>query len=62
MQIANADIRAKATESGVHLWEIAYKFGITDHYFSRKLRKEFSEEEKAKAFEAIEQIKQERAE
>lgn len=57
---ANKDIRTKAKESGVFLWEIADKFGYTDHYFSRKLRKEFTAEEKAKAFEAIEQIKKER--
>ena len=58
---ANNDIRKTAKESGVFLWEIADKLGYTDHYFSRKLRKEFTAEEKARAFEAIEQIKQERA-
>ena len=30
------------------LWQIADKLGITDSYFSRKLRKEFTNEEKEK--------------
>ena len=60
MTKTNNGIRTKAKGSGVFLWEIADKLGYTDHYFSRKLRKEFSAEEKAKAFEAIEQIKKER--
>ena len=56
----NNDIRTTAKESGIHLWEIAAKLGYADHSFSRKLRMEFTKEEKTKVFEAINQIKKER--
>ena len=43
---ANNDIRNYAKEKGVLLWEIAEKLNINDGNFSRKLRKELSEDEK----------------
>lgn len=44
----NVEIRREAAGAGVKLWQIADKLGITDSYFSRKLRKEFTNEEKEK--------------
>ncbi len=52
----NMDIRIKAQTAGVKLWQIADELGIADGNFSRKLRKELSEEEKAKIFSIIDSI------
>lgn len=56
----NLDIRVAAQENGVYLWEIAAKLGKSEPTFQRWLRQELSDEWKAKAFAAIEEIKQER--
>ena len=50
------DIRLAAASSGVKLWQIADALGMTDGNFSRKLRKELPQEEKAKIFAIIERI------
>ena len=55
----NNDIRTKARESGVYLYEIAEKMNISEQTFNRWLRKELSEELKQKALAAIKQIKEE---
>lgn len=52
----NNDIRAKAKESGVMLWEIAAKIGIYDGNFSRKLRRELPPDEKQRIFAIIDEI------
>lgn len=52
----NIDIRRAAAGSGVRLWQIADALGMTDGNFSRKLRKEFSQEEKQMILEIIERI------
>lgn len=44
----NQDIRREAAGAGVKLWEIAEALGITDSYFSRKLRQELTDEQKVK--------------
>ena len=54
--MCNKDIKEKAKASGVPLWMIAEKFGITDTQFSRWLRHEFTEERKKQAFEFIEEL------
>lgn len=56
----NLDVRTAAKNAGVFLWEIADKFGVSEPTFIRYLRKELSEEMKAKALAAIEEIKRER--
>ena len=48
MSLANQDIKNEIRGAGLYLWQIADKLGITDSYFSRKLRKEFTNEEKEK--------------
>lgn len=52
----NTDIRAAASEAGVKLWQIAEKLNINDGNFSRKLRREFSAEEKERIFAIIREI------
>lgn len=53
----NVDIRKAAKEAKVNLWEIAEAYGINDGNFSRKLRRELPNAEKAKILDIIEQIK-----
>lgn len=55
----NLDVRKRAGEAGVRLWQIADILGITDGNFSRKLRKELSQEEKDKIFTIIQQLSEE---
>ena len=55
----NNDIRTKARENGVYLYEIAEKMRVSEPTFNRWLRKELSEDLKQKALAAIEQIREE---
>ena len=55
----NNDIRTKARENVVYLYQIADKLNISDPTFNRWLRKELSENLKQKAIAAIEQIREE---
>jgi len=55
----NNDIRKKAKDEGIFLYQIAEQLKLNDGNFSRKLRKEFSQTEKEKIFKIIEQLKQE---
>ena len=52
----NTDIKKKAKEKGVYLWEIADKLGLIDTNFSRKLRKELPTDEKQVIFKIIDEI------
>lgn len=56
--MANIDIKEKISASGIRFWQVAYKLGITDSTFSRKLRKELSIETKEKIFSIIEKLKE----
>lgn len=56
MAVNNADIRDRAKKRGVKLWQIADELGITDGNFSRKLRHELPEAEKAQIFEIIDRV------
>ena len=53
----NTDIRKAAKDSGVFLWEIADKLGVSEPTVNRYLRKEMSDNQKAKFLAAIEQVK-----
>lgn len=53
----NDDIRQAAQSAGVRLWQIAEKLGLSDGNFSRRLRRELSDEEKAKIMGIIERLK-----
>lgn len=52
----NRDIRTRAKENGVYLYEIAEKLSVSEPTFNRWLRKELTEELKRKALLAIEEI------
>lgn len=53
----NNEIRKKAKENGVHLWQLADKLGIHDSELSKKLRYELSIEEKEQLLTLIEEMK-----
>ena len=55
----NVEIRRTAAGAGVRLWQIAEAMGMTDSQFSRKLRKEFSREDKEKIFSIIRELSKE---
>lgn len=52
----NNDIRQAAAARGVHLWQIADEFGMTDSTFSRLLRREFPAEKKQEILAIIDRI------
>ena len=55
----NLRIRNKAKQSNIHLWQIANKLGITDSWFSKKLRFELSEDETKKILDIIDELAKE---
>jgi hypothetical protein len=55
----NIDIREEAKAANVKLWEIAERLGCTDSNFSRKLRKELTDAQKAEIRLIIKAIKEE---
>jgi len=56
MELNNLDIRKEISDSGLKLWQIADKLGLTDGNFSRKLRKELSNTEKVKIRQIIKDL------
>ena len=60
--MCNKEIRTAAKSAGVRLWEVAAAYGINDGNFSRKLRKELSQEENEKILAIIDRLAQERQE
>ena len=54
--LTNTDIRARAAENNVRLWQIAEELNINDGNFSRKLRKVLSDIEKKRIFIIIDEI------
>lgn len=55
----NEDIRAEIANAGLKLWMVADRLHIADYCFSRKLRVELPEEEKAKIRAIIAALKKE---
>ena len=55
----NKDLRAEIKAAGLHLWQVAERYGVNDGNFSRKLRKELSADEKAKIKKIIKQLSKE---
>ena len=51
--MVNDDLRQLAKDNNVRLWQVASEYGITDGNFSRKLRRELSEQEKQKITQII---------
>ncbi len=56
----NNAIRQAAKESGVKLWQVAERYGLTDGNFSRKLRRELPEDEQRRIIGIIYEIAAER--
>lgn len=52
----NLEIRMAAKEAGVRLYQIAAVYGVNDGNFSRKLRWELPEAEKAKIMQIIQAL------
>lgn len=61
MAQANTDIRKYASNNHVMLWEIAEALGIADCNFSRKLRRELPNEEKARIISIVDDVAARRA-
>lgn len=57
---ANTEIRTKAKETGVFLWEVAEAIGMNEFAFFRKLRKELPPEKKQRILETIDRLAQEK--
>lgn len=57
----NVDVREKAKEKGVNLWQIAERMGIHDTALSKRLRHEFTEAEKERTMQIISEIAAEEA-
>ena len=55
----NTDIREAAIRSGIKLWQIADRLGVTDSTFSRKLRKELDLESKKRIMAIVSDIAEE---
>lgn len=55
----NLDIRQRAKDAKVRLWEIADYLGMSDVTFCRRLRHELSQEEKDRVISAIEDLRKE---
>ena len=56
--MANCEIKERAKKKGVYLWQVADALGMTDSYFSRKLRKELPEDEKNNILDIIDSLKE----
>lgn len=57
----NQEIREYAKKCGVCLWRIAERLGMNDGNFSRKLRRELPESERAKVLAIIDELAKEAA-
>lgn len=55
--MANQDIRLAAKGSGVALWRIAEKLGISEPTMTRRLRTELNADEKAHIMNIIAELK-----
>jgi len=54
--MTNSQIREKAKQNNIHLWQIANKLGITDSTFSKKLRFELPKDETQKILSIIDDL------
>ena len=52
----NAQIRSRAFEKGVLLWQVAEALGISDFSLSRRLRRELPEDERERMLQIIDEI------
>lgn len=57
--MTGAEVKEKILAAGLKIWQVAEKFGMNDGNFSRKLRKDFSQEDSEKVLSIIEELKAE---
>ena len=57
--MCNKGIREAAKQAGVCLWQIAERLGMNDGNFSRKLRRELSDCDRARIMEIIAELAKE---
>lgn len=55
--MANEDIKNYAKKNRVMLWEVAENLGFSHNYFSAKLRREWSYEEKQRFIDSVDKIR-----
>ncbi|MDD6098208.1 MAG: hypothetical protein PUB66_05720 [Oscillospiraceae bacterium] len=60
MTTINFDIKIKAMENDVRLYEIAQQLEISESAFNRRMRKELSQADRERFLRAIEEIVSER--
>ena len=58
MKKTNENLRKHAKTNNVRLWQIAEELGIDDSAFSRKLRHELPDDQKAEILDIIERLKE----
>ena len=56
MANANRDIKLAAAGLGIKLWQVADALGISDSAFSRMLRRELADDDKAAVFAVIQRL------
>ena len=59
--MANDGLRIYAAGKGVRLWQVADRFGITDSYFSKKMRKELSKQDAERFRKYVDKIAEKEA-
>ena len=57
----NKDIRAAIADAGLRMWQVAEALNIADTTFCRKLRRELSDDDKARVYAAIAELAKEAA-
>lgn len=60
--MSNTEIRNAAGGCGLKLWQVAEAIGMNESAFSRKLRKELPQAEKARILAIIDRLAQEKRE
>ena len=60
MTTINLDVKVKAMENGVKLYQIAQRLEISESAFNRRMRKELSSADRERFLRAIEEIADEK--
>lgn len=55
--MSGAEVKKLILDANVHIWKVAYAWGISDSNFSKRLRKDFSDTEVNRIKEIIAEIK-----
>ena len=55
--MSGAEVKKLILDVNVHIWKVAYAWGISDSNFSKRLRKDFTDAEVNRIKEIIAEIK-----